>query len=194
MIKPGLTWFNAHLKRKNHSLRAKPVYLYVIGANEWRDYDTYPPSSTEQRLYLASDRKLIEDPIDSSPERCCYDPANSTPIIGGTQFSLGGGARSNRRLEQRPDVLSYTSDPIQQSFEVIGAVRLALYVTSSLENTDFLGAYATFIRTNALSTFTTDYSASKLAKETSNPMALYGLKLICGQQPINFAKGIAFVC
>jgi putative CocE/NonD family hydrolase len=139
MIKPGLAWFHTHLKGEKYNLGKKPVRLYIMGANEWREFEIYPPPATERRFYLSGDKKLIETPIDSPPDRYCYDPANPTPIIGGTQFSLGGGMRSNRRLEQRTDVLSYTTAPVQQSFEAIGAVRLELYIASSLENTDFFG-------------------------------------------------------
>jgi putative CocE/NonD family hydrolase len=43
----------------------------------------------------------------------------------------------NRTLEARPDVLLYSSEPLERDVEIIGAVQAELYVKSSLEHTDF---------------------------------------------------------
>lgn len=137
MIKPGIAWFEARLKEKNPPLREKPVRLYIMGAKEWRDYDTYPPPSIDKHFYLGGGKSLIEVSTDAAPDHYLYDPADPTPIIGGTQFSPQGGARDNRHLERRADVLSYTSAPLQEDLEVIGAVRAELYIASSLDYTDF---------------------------------------------------------
>jgi putative CocE/NonD family hydrolase len=47
------------------------------------------------------------------------------------------GQQDNRALEARPDVLTYTSAPLTQDLEVIGPVTADLYVSSSLDHTDF---------------------------------------------------------
>ena len=137
MLRPGVEWFDAHLKGQRERLRASPVRLYVMGANEWRDYDEYPPVSRPQRYYLSGGKRLDLQPDDSPPDRYCYDPAHPTPIEGGTQFSIWAGARDNRRLERRADVLTFTGDPLAQPVEVIGAARVELYARSSAAYTDF---------------------------------------------------------
>jgi putative CocE/NonD family hydrolase len=43
----------------------------------------------------------------------------------------------NRVLEARPDVLTYTSEPLPADLEVIGEASADLYVRSSREHTDF---------------------------------------------------------
>jgi putative CocE/NonD family hydrolase len=50
---------------------------------------------------------------------------------------LTGGARDNRVVEARADVLVYTSDPFDEALELIGPVSAELYVGSSLDHTDF---------------------------------------------------------
>ena len=50
---------------------------------------------------------------------------------------LTGGSVDNRELEARPDVLVYTSDPLADPLVLIGAVEAELWVTSSLNHTDF---------------------------------------------------------
>jgi putative CocE/NonD family hydrolase len=47
------------------------------------------------------------------------------------------GAKDNRKLEARPDVLLYTSEPLEGDLEVMGPVRARLFVRSSLQHTDF---------------------------------------------------------
>jgi putative CocE/NonD family hydrolase len=136
-LREGLRWFDAHFK--NGKLRQSPVRIFVMGANEWRDMPDFPPPSAAHLLYLTSERWLTAELPDegSPPSRYCYDPAHPTPILGGTQFNMGAGARDNRVLERRKDVLSFTSSPLDVNLDVIGEVRLTLYVTSSLEHTDF---------------------------------------------------------
>jgi hypothetical protein len=50
---------------------------------------------------------------------------------------LTGGAVDNRTLEARSDVLVYTSDALREPLEVIGSVQADMWVSSSLDHTDF---------------------------------------------------------
>jgi putative CocE/NonD family hydrolase len=43
-----------------------------------------------------------------------------------------------RRLERRRDVLTYTSEPLQEDLEIIGPVTAELFVRSDREHTDFV--------------------------------------------------------
>ncbi len=139
-VSEGVEWFDTYLKG-NHLMRAKPVRLYVMGAREWREMDSWPPPAREVRYYLRARRTLAtEAPIDREETSAyTYNPANPTPALGGTQFSLFGGPMDNRKLEARSDVLTFTTTPLAAPLEVIGPVRLSLYVRSSLEYTDFFG-------------------------------------------------------
>jgi len=140
-IREGINWFNVHLKGNHSKLRDKPVRIYVMGAREWRAMDDWPPPYRETCCYLHAGRRLeYTAPADDQPtDHYTYDPANPTPALGGTQFSPWAGRYDNRKLEARPDVLTYTTPPLTHDMEVIGHVRLELYVTSSLEHTDFFG-------------------------------------------------------
>jgi putative CocE/NonD family hydrolase len=137
LLKPGIDWFNAHLKGQREQLRLNPVQVYVMGANEWREYVEYPPPSYPAYYYLASGKRLEPQPTDSPPSCYSYDPAHPTPIVGGTQFSLWAGPRDNRKLQRRADVLTFTTQPLEHPVEAIGAVSAILYVRSSSEYTDF---------------------------------------------------------
>jgi putative CocE/NonD family hydrolase len=138
-LRESVAWYDAQLKGDYRGLNRQPVRLYVMGANEWRQMPDFPPPSNETRYYLHTRRLVTEPPSDSPPDRYRYDPANPTPALGGAQFGLMAGAKDNWPLEARPDVLIYTSRPFDRALEVIGYIRLELFVESTLEYTDFFG-------------------------------------------------------
>ena len=140
MTRDTLAWLNFHVREDRSALRAQPVRLFVMGSNVWRDFADWPPPSQQQRWHLQPNGALaIMAPPESEPDRYRYDPANPTPAVGGN--SLGAakrmGAKDNRALEARSDVLVYTSNALERDIEVIGPVTADLYVQSSLDYTDF---------------------------------------------------------
>jgi hypothetical protein len=138
----SLIWLRAHLLGETNGLRASPVRIYEMGANEWRDLAMWPPGDMQtQRWHLQPEAALTTDvPPNSQPSRFRYDPSDPTPNVGGainTTLGWGTGAQDNRSLEARPNVLVFTSPPLLRDMEVIGPVSAELFVRSSLEHTDF---------------------------------------------------------
>jgi hypothetical protein len=143
-LREGLRWFDKYLKEQEHPQlppRQKHVKLYVMGSNGWREMDEFPPKSQSTHFYLHRHHQLIREvrADETAYEYYCYDPANPTPILGGAQFSPYAGRKDNRPLEARTDVLTYTTPTLDHDVEIIGYVRLELYVKSSLDYTDFFG-------------------------------------------------------
>ena len=138
-IRESLTWCRVHLKGERGLLREAPVRLFVMGANTWRDFSEWPPPGLQtRRWHLQADRGLSPaPPAASEPDRYRYDPSHPTPSVGGALLTSEAGPRDNRALEARPDVLTYTSTPLERALEVIGPVRAELFVRSSLAHTDF---------------------------------------------------------
>ena len=57
----------------------------------------------------------------ADPTTFTYDPADPTPAVGGRIINpAAGGYRDNRKLEERADVLTFTSPPLIEPLEVIG--------------------------------------------------------------------------
>ncbi len=141
-LREGLAWFDVHLRGQRQALRARPVRIFVMGADEWREMDDFPPATQPARYFLGADAALSLQPPQtaSPPDRYRYDPADPTPALGGALLAFkGAGAQDNRPLEARPDVLCYTSRPLARAVEVIGPARLQLFVRSNLAHTDFFG-------------------------------------------------------
>jgi putative CocE/NonD family hydrolase len=135
----ALAWFRAYLYGDHSQLRKALVRIFVTGANEWRDLaDWPPPGRRHERWYLQPGGGLAADiPPESEPDHYRYDPADPTPSVAGPLLAGNSMPTDNRQLEARPDVLTYTTTPLERDLDVIGPVQAELFVRSSLEHTDF---------------------------------------------------------
>jgi uncharacterized protein len=140
-LREGLIWFEAQLKGDDSQLREKPVRIYVMGADEWREMDDWPPPSRSTRYYLRAQGVLTATlpSANERPDHYHYDPTDPTPNLGGPLLMPPSGALDNRPLEARPDVLTYTTPVLTRDVEIMGPIKLELYVRSSLDYTDFFG-------------------------------------------------------
>ena len=113
VLRETFAWFDLHLKGQSDQARTKPVRLYVMGADEWREFDAWPPPAEEMHYRLHPVGRLSPEapPPNSPPDRYRYDPTDPTPAVGGPLFGFYSkrGAVDNRELESRPDVLVYTT-------------------------------------------------------------------------------------
>ena len=80
-------------------------------------------------------------PAKESSDQYVYDPANPVPTVGGPlccdSDHLAPGARDQRAVEARDDVLVYSTPPMSEDMEVTGPVTVELYAKSSVVDTDF---------------------------------------------------------
>jgi uncharacterized protein len=116
-----------------------------MGENRWRGYEEWPvPGSREEKWYLQAGGVLArEAPAGdvSAPDEYEYDPKDPTPTVGGALLMPGvyrAGARDQRPIEDRPDVLVYTSEELAEDYTAIGHVYAILYASSSAPDTDFV--------------------------------------------------------
>ncbi|MDE2111811.1 MAG: CocE/NonD family hydrolase [Alphaproteobacteria bacterium] len=135
-----LRWFDA-VQSGKLSWWPKVIY-YLMGANEWRAARSWPPAETNKlSLYLAPDAGLSRDQHSGSAEESfVYDPRNPTPTLGGSILSnvYVGGSTDISILDSRPDVLTYTTPVLDTPLDVVGDLRLELYVRSTVRDTDFV--------------------------------------------------------
>lgn len=132
----ALEWFDTHLRRQPPTAPFS-VRVEMMGGGGWRDLQQWPPPASTQRWHLQPGRALaMAPPPACEPDRYRYDPADPTPAVGGTS-TMSGGPKDNRTLERRPDVLTFTSTPVESGLEIAGPVSAELHVTSSRAHTDF---------------------------------------------------------
>lgn len=148
-----LAWFNRWLKGKENGMEEQaPLRIFVMGINEWREEHEWPLERTlftSHYLHsgglansLHGDGALSTDaPGEQAADRFIYDPDYPAPTIGGNNCCwpniVAWGAYDQRCVEQRQDVLCYTSSPLEHDLEVTGPVVVKLYAASDAPDTDF---------------------------------------------------------
>lgn len=142
-------WYDHWLRDGDPAvMEGPPVRIFVMGVNEWRGEEEWPlERAVPTRYYLHSGGSAATDPddgrLDTSspgsepPDRYDYDPADPVPT-----YAMSGYSRAPydpTPLQSRPDVLVYTSEPLDEALEVTGYVELVLWISSSAPDTDFTG-------------------------------------------------------
>jgi len=142
-----LAFFDRYLKQAASSFDQPRVRLFVSGKNVWRNFDHFPlRNATETRLYLSSGGKANSasgngalgwsKPARSGRDSFLFDPKN--PVTLNLTADLFGMDR--KETQSRPDVLVYTSTPLDKEVEVIGPIAVELFAASDAKDTDFTAA------------------------------------------------------
>ncbi len=154
-----LDWYDyLFLGKQNQFADAtKPVRIFVMGQNEWRNEAAWPLARATATSYylgsagkansasgdgmLAAAKPTQTKPTENKADTFVYDPANPVPTVGGPlccdPMHLGPGPRDQKDVEARPDVLVYSTPPLDADLEVTGPVTLDLFAKSSAVDTDF---------------------------------------------------------
>lgn len=151
-LREGLSWLGAHLQddpadaervaaapEASGAQGEAPVRVHVGGAGGgWRDLPDWPPPADAVRWYLHPGATLsTSEPVPSPPDGFWYDPADPTPSLGGPLLvAQRAGPFDNRPVEARPDVLTWTSEPLTDAVEAVGPVRAEVHLRSELTYLD----------------------------------------------------------
>ncbi len=147
-------WFDHFLKGEDNKVLEKTpkVRYFTMGSNKWQTSDTWPPQGARpMTMYLASGGKAntgagdgalaAAPPGSDAPDKFSYDPMSPVPSYGGNVCCTGnavtGGSWDQRKMEERPDILVYSSEPLKEGVEVSGPITATLYVSSDAKDTDF---------------------------------------------------------
>jgi putative CocE/NonD family hydrolase len=148
-----LDWYDYLFKGiKNEYATEKPVKIFVMGANEYRQEDDWPPpQALFTKYFLHSNGKAnslrgegslsTTTPKTEPYDSYVYNPSNPVPTFGGPlccdEKHMEPGPRDQRGVENRDDVLVYSTGPLSRDLEVTGPVTATLFVKSSAVDTDF---------------------------------------------------------
>lgn len=118
------------------------VVLFLMGENRWISSDTWPLKDVENKeLYFSDGGSLsVEKPAgaDSAPVDYLFDPLNPVTTIGGNSLgSVSPGQREQSKIEERDDVVLFTSDVLEEDLTVVGNLSAILWASSSAVDTDF---------------------------------------------------------
>ena len=135
-----------------HGTGAKPSWratTFQSGSNQWKRYDSWPPKAVQAtKLYLHTDgtvsfvaptareapyREYVSDPASPVP----YRQRPISPTYPGGDWPTWEVA-DQRFVDGRPDVLTYTSQPLEHDLTITGEVAASLFASTSGSDADFV--------------------------------------------------------
>jgi len=144
-------WFAYYLKDKGH-LDLPEALTFEAGSNQWRRWDAWPPvGNTQARaLYFGADRTLSFDKPTAAADafdRYVSDPNHPVPYrhrpIQPTYFP--GGSKwptwlleDQRFAEERADVATWRSAPLEADLTIAGEVAAHLFASTTGSDADWV--------------------------------------------------------
>lgn len=146
-----LSFFDRWLRgSRSEEAATDRVRIFVMGINRWRSEPDWPLPDTAYTDYFldgggnartaAGDGRLVQvAPAAPAADIFTYDPRDPVPTCGGVLLDPAAfdGPADQRRVQQRPDVLCFTTAPVAAALEVTGPVSATIFVSSSAVDTDF---------------------------------------------------------
>lgn len=145
-----LDWCDKWLKDKKVTPLQQPkVRYFIMGKNEWREADQWPPSNVEKKKYFLSNQSPPSNYTDcqltsTAPENMekkhfIYNPRDPVLFRGGYILHGEGwmGPVEQNEIIARDDVLIYSTAPLEEELCITGSPKLILYVSSEALDTDF---------------------------------------------------------
>jgi putative CocE/NonD family hydrolase len=148
-----LRFFDYHLKGVQNGLdRNLPVKIFYMGVNKWRSETDWPIPGTDYRnLYLTGRSAAnsvrgggelsFDKPAAAGQDQYRYDPSQPVLTLGGNNCCgtpTLAGPRDQRPIEQREDVLVYTSEFLKAPLTIAGPVKMKLHAATDGPDTDWM--------------------------------------------------------
>ncbi|MGE3280834.1 MAG: CocE/NonD family hydrolase, partial [Alphaproteobacteria bacterium] len=151
-------WFDCWVRGVSNGVEAEPkVRVFVMGGGSgrrnrdgrldhggrWRAASEWPlPETRWTRFYLHPDRGLGPVPAAGTGALdYVFDPRDPASTRGGAISSgepvMQAGAFDQSAAADRPDVLVFTTPPLDDDLEIVGPVRARLWIASDAPDTDF---------------------------------------------------------
>jgi putative CocE/NonD family hydrolase len=146
-------FFDHTLRGVDNGFAARPrVQYFTIGDNAWRSARQWPPKGVQATpMYFHSYGSAATDssegrlesarPGDEPVDVYRYDPRDPVTISSEINVWERGFDMTDRaKVPKRPDVVAYTSGPLEDSLELTGPISVNLYASSTALDTDFTAA------------------------------------------------------
>jgi uncharacterized protein len=207
-----LDWFDRHLKQ-DATAQAKPfppVTYFSMGDNVWREAQTWPPEGVQATsFFLDSDgqantrrgngRLSRAAPTGAQPsDTFRADPSQPVPACPVTAArpikAAVWGPVDQTALEDRPDVLVYSSDPLTESLTFAGTVEAKLHVSTDTPDADWVVKLVDVRPDGSAINLATGilrgrYRNSLLKPELMQPGEVYEITVDLGPCAATIAKG-----
>lgn len=140
----AMAFFDYYLRGIANGWNTSPtIQYYTMGQNTWNSTASWPPAGvTPVTLYFHSD-STIDAVIPSATSGSLsynYDPNDPSPTVGGPTLRQDldqGPYDQTDSVENRNDILKFTTAPLAQDVTVSGNIVVHLEVSSDKYDTDF---------------------------------------------------------
>ncbi len=142
-----LAFFDQHVARRPGTIEPPALRSLACNAVVWRTWDTFP--STEEIAFgLCSQRDpstrfgdgvLVAGGVASGQSAwVVHQPTVPVPAVGGAYIDGAGtvGRVDQRLVQDRSDVLCFTSEPLREPLEIFGSATLSTFVRSAAPTDD----------------------------------------------------------
>ncbi len=211
-IAGNIAWFDRFLKQ-DPAVRAKPfapVRYFVMGDNQWREAQTWPPAGVKEKsFHLRSNGKantgagsgrLTEAPPSAGEPADSFraDPADPTPACPITEkrplHAATWAPVDQRPIEERDDVLVYTSEPFDAPLTFAGNASAEIFVGVDTPDADWVVKLIDvhpdgFAQNLVVGIQRGRYRDSELHPKPMKPGEVYRLQLDLGPVAATIAKG-----
>jgi len=208
-----LRWYDFLFKGiQNDFATGKPVTIFVMGPNQWRQEDDWPLARAKTTRYFLHSQGSANSsrgngslstsaPASEPADKFTFDPGKPVPTTGGPlccdAVHLAPGPKDQRALEERDDVLIYSTPPLEHDLEVTGPVRLEFFASSSAVDTDFTAKLVDVSPDGsainiAEGILRANYRASQESSKLPTPGKSYSLPIDPWATATFFALAIAF--
>ena len=190
-----LRWFDHWLNDANNgSVDDAPVRIFVMGDDAWRDEQEWPLArAVETKYYLHSSGKANSkhgdgslstvSPQSEAPDVYLYNPDNPVPTAGGAlccnPYFAANGAYDQNAVEERQDVLVYSTPPLEKDTEVTGPVTVTLWASTSTTDTDFTAKLVDVCEAGCARNLTDGIIRARYRDSMSNPTLLEPNRSYC---------------
>ena len=141
--------FFAHYLKDVGKAPPPEARVFQTGANKWETYDAWPPKDAAPKtLYFHPKGKLSFDPpAEGTAESDEYvsDPANPVPYRPRPVRPTYPGSewpewmvQDQRFTQNRPDVLTYETEPLSEDLIVAGSMKVKLFGSTSGTDCDWI--------------------------------------------------------
>jgi len=139
-------FFHHYLKEDAKTAAKLPeAYMFDTGKKEWQQFETWPPKqSTKQTFHLNSSGSLAE--AGENPKTFAYyisDP--NKPVLSSENYKDMNGftpknymSEDQRFASYRSDVLTYTTEVLENDVTLAGEILTKLKITASSTDADFI--------------------------------------------------------
>ena len=144
--------FFAHYLKDRGSLAQPEATVFESGSNRWRTFDSWPPKRAATRsLYFHAGGRLSFAPPragdSGTNDSFVSDPATPVPYrprpIEPTYYPKGSGwytwlLEDQRFVQNRPDVLSWETEPLTEDVVVAGEITAKLFASTTGRDADWI--------------------------------------------------------